>query len=84
MYNSCGPGNVRGGVSQSQRDNGGYDGRCQSRSYAIPKEEEDDFIFDIYPNRIDTVRFINAQRKLCDDVAVRYPDVSKTILMEKR
>ena len=39
----------------------------------FPKEEEGDFIFDIYRNRIDMVRFIN-EPKLCDYVAVRYTD----------
>ena len=34
-------------------------------------------MFEIHPNRIDTVKFINAQRKLCDYVATCYADVSK-------
>jgi len=72
-----GRGNGNGGA-QSQCDNGGRcSGRGQSRSYEIPKAEEDDFIFDYCPNRIDTMKIINAQRKLYDYVAVRYPDVSK-------
>jgi len=57
-YNGRGRGNERGGGLLSPRDNGGYGGhhggRGQSSSYAIPKEEEDDSIFDYYPNRVDT------------------------------
>ena len=34
-------------------------------------------MFDIYPNRVETVKFDNAQRKLYDYVATKYSDVSK-------
>ena len=34
-------------------------------------------MFDIYPNRVETVKFVNAQHKLCDYMATRYPDDSK-------
>jgi len=45
---------------------------------AVVKEMDDEnFSFDIHPNRVETIKFVNAQRKLCDDVATRYPDMSK-------
>jgi len=34
-------------------------------------------VFDILPNRVDTVKFVAAQRKLVDYVSTRYPDVGK-------
>ena len=79
-FNGRGRGNERGGGYQGQRDSGRFSGRYnqnQPRSSVPPRDEEDDFLFEIHPNRIDTVKFINAQRKLCDYVATRYPDVSK-------
>ena len=34
-------------------------------------------MFDIQPNKVDTVKFVAAQRKLVDYVSTRYPDVGK-------
>ena len=79
-FNGRGRGNERGGGYQGKRDSGRFSGRYnqnQPRSSVPPRDEEDDFLFEIHPNRIDTMKFINAQRKLCDYVATRYPDVSK-------
>ena len=74
-------GGERDGGRGGQRDGGRYAGRFQgaqiSRAYAKPPDDEENFMFDIYPNRVETVKFVNAQRKLCDYVATRYPDVSK-------
>ena len=78
-FNGRGRGNDRGGGFQGQRDSGRSNNRyhnSQNRSFVPPRDDEDDFMFEIHPNRIDTVKFINAQRKLCDYVA-RYADVSK-------
>ena len=82
-FNGRGRGNDRGGGYQGQRDSGRFSGRYnqnQPRSSVPPRDEEDDFLFEIHPNRIDSVKFINAQRKLCDYVSTRYPDVSKLFL----
>ena len=79
-FNGRGRGNDRGGGFQGQRDSGRFNNRyhnSQNRSSVPPRDEEDDFMFEIHPNRIDTVKFINAQRNLCDYVATRYADVSK-------
>ena len=79
-FNGRGRGNDRGGGFQGQRDSGRFNNRyhnSQNRSSVPPRDDEDDFMFEIHPNRIDTVKFINAQRKLCDYVATRYADVSK-------
>jgi hypothetical protein len=40
-------------------------------------EDDENFVFDIQPNRVDTVKFVTAQRKLVDYVSTRYPDVGK-------
>ena len=81
-FNGHGGGNntERGAWFQGQRDSGRFNNlyhNSQNRSSVPPRDEEDDFMFEIHPNRIDTVKFINAQRKLCDKVATRYVDVSK-------
>ena len=67
-FNGRGRGNYRGGGFQGQRDrrlNNRYH-NSQNRSSVPPRDDEDDFMFEIHPNRIDTVKFINAQRKLCE------------------
>ena len=38
-------------------------------------EDDENFMFDIQPNRVDTVKFVAAQRKFVDYVSTRYPDV---------
>jgi hypothetical protein len=48
-----------------------------SRAITNPLDDKDNFVFDIYPNRLETVKFEVAQRKLCDYVATRFLDVSK-------
>ena len=46
---------------------------------SLPPDDEENFMFDIfyYSNRVETVNIVNAQRKLCDYVATRHPNVSK-------
>ena len=63
-FNGRGRGNDRGGGFQGQRDSGRFNNRyhnSQNRSSVPPRDDEDDFMFEIHPNRIDTVKFINAQ-----------------------
>ena len=42
-------------------------------------EDDENFVFDIQPSRVDTVKFVDAQRKLVDYVSTRYPDVGKIL-----
>ena len=80
-FGGLGRGNVRSNGRDGQRDSGRFGGRS---SYQLNRfqpashvDDEENFMFDIYPNRVETVKFVIAQRKLCDYVATRYPDVSK-------
>ena len=76
-FNGRGNGGGRG-AREGQRDGGRFKDRYQaSRATTNPPDDEDNFVFDIYPNRVETVKFVVAQRKLCDYVATRFPDVSK-------
>ena len=79
-FGGRGRGNVRSKGRGGQRDSGRFGGRS---SYQLNRfqpashvDDEENFMFDIYPNRVETVKFVIAQ-KLCDYVATRYPDVSK-------
>jgi hypothetical protein len=80
-FNGKGRGNDNrgrsGGRQYGQRDAGRTNGRFQARSMHASNDSEESFSFDINPNRVDTVRFVNMQRKLCNYVATRFPDVSK-------
>ena len=38
-------------------------------------EDEDNFMFEIYTNKIETTKFNNAKRMLISYVGTRYPDV---------
>ena len=40
-------------------------------------DDDENFVFDKQPNRVDTVKFVAAQRNLVDYVSTRYPDVGK-------
>ena len=40
-------------------------------------EDDENFVFDIQPNRVDNVKLVAAQRKIVDYVSTRYPDVGK-------
>ena len=40
-------------------------------------DNEENFMFDIYANRVEMVKLVAAQRKLCDYVSSIYPDISK-------
>ena len=80
-FGGRGRGNVRSNGRGGQRDSGRFGGRS---SYQLNRfqpashvDDEENFMFDIYPNRVETVKFVIAQRKLCDYVATRYPDLSK-------
>ena len=42
-----------------------------------PSQDDENFVFDIKPNRVDTVTFVATQRKLVDYISTRYPDVGK-------
>jgi hypothetical protein len=59
-------GGERDGGRGGQRYGGRYAGRFQgaqiSRAYAKPPDDEENFMFDIYPNQVETVKFVNAQR----------------------
>ena len=64
-FNGLGRGNDRGGGFLGQRHSGRFNNRyhnSQNRSSVPPRDDEDEFMFEIHPNRIDTVKFINAQR----------------------
>jgi len=80
-FSGHGHGGDRETGRNGNRDGGRYGGRYQSsqtnRVYAKPPDDEENFMFDIYQNRVETVKFVAAQRKLCDYESTRYPDVSK-------
>ena len=64
------------------RDGGGRvnPGRYAAEAAHVPvmsSEDDENFVFDIQRNRVDTVKFVAAQRKLVDYVSTRYPDVGK-------
>ena len=69
------------GRGQSRgRDGGRSSQRNRSRyeAQAVKSVEDDEnFVFDIQPNKVDTVKFVAAQRKLVDYVSTRYPEVGK-------
>ena len=65
----------RGGRGNGQRDKGSQ-GYYQRRSYHDHEADEENFTFEVNPNKVDTVKFTNAKRKLVSFVGTRYPDVS--------
>jgi len=57
-FNGRGRGNDRGGGFQGQRDSERFSNRyhnSQNRSSVLPRDDEDNFMFEIHLNRIDTV-----------------------------
>ena len=52
----------------SQPTNSRYEAAQAVRVPVKSSEDDENFVFDIQPNRVDTVKFVTAQRKLVDYV----------------
>ena len=61
----------------NQRNPGHYEAAQVARVPVKLSEDDEKFVFDIQPDRVDTVKFVAAQRKLVDHISIRYPDVGK-------
>ena len=74
----------RDGGRSSQRNPGRYDAAQAARIPVKSSKDDEILVFDIQPNRVDTAKFVAAQRKRVDYVSTRYPDVGKIFCTRTR
>jgi hypothetical protein len=67
----------RDGGRFGQRYAGRYETAQDGRNPHKSSDDDENFTFDIQPNKVDTVKFVTAQRKLISYISTRYPDVGK-------
>ena len=78
-FQSRGRSGGRDGGWSSQRIPGRYEAAQAARVPVKSSEDDENFVFDIQPNRVDNVKFVAAQRKIVDYISTRYADVGKII-----